>query len=106
VSFTAPLRVPVELRDSSRGRWFRLAHEVSPEEVALGSAAPDELDGPVQIAFHLPGDAQPIRCRAKIHEMRLDEDRAERRLLRLFDLDEASAARIQTYVRERLNLVE
>jgi hypothetical protein len=92
VSLSAPLRVPVELRAGARARWFRLAHEVSLDGLELGTPAPEELDGTLEIAFHLPGDAAPVRCRA----------RARGETLRFLDLDEAAGARIDRYLAERL----
>jgi hypothetical protein len=108
MSFHAPLRVPVELRRGTR--WFRLAHAVSVDGLALGSAAPEEADGPVEIAFVLPGAAEAIRCRARVEEQVVGEGepseelRAERRAIRFLDLDAQARARIQAYVEERLGL--
>ena len=105
MSLAAPIRVPVELR--TRLRYFRLAHAVSAEAVELGTPAPDEAEGAVEVAFVLPGDAQPVRCRARVEEIvvgRGEDERAERRALRFLDLDEAARARIQKYVEERLGL--
>jgi len=105
MSLSAPLRVPVEIR--TRVRYFRLAHEVAPDLLRLGSAAPDEAEGAVEVAFHLPGDGQPIRCRARIDEMVVgdgDAERAERREVRFLDLDQAQRERIERYVEERLGL--
>jgi len=105
---SAPLRVPVELRAS--GRWFRLAEEVRPDALLLAQAAPPDIaenGGPCDVAFHLPGDRAPITCRGRTFEVvvgRGDDERAEQRGVRLLDLDEASRARIETYVRERLGL--
>ena len=87
--------MPVEL--SGGARWFRLSEEVSPDGVLLAQAAPDELDGVIAIAFHIPGDQQVIRCHARIGEVVL-EDRAERRELTFVDLAEAQRARIEAYV--------
>ena len=93
---SAPVRIPVELRAGARGRWFRLAHAVSVEGLELGAAAPEELDGPVEVAFHLPGDAEPIRCRA----------RARAEAVHFVQLDEPDGARIERYIQERLGLIE
>ena len=99
----APLRVPVELRHGER--WFRVAVAVSTDGLALGSAAPAELDGPpVEVAFHLPGDARAIRCVGRAAEERVgegDEERAELRAIQFLDLQEADRARIASYVEER-----
>ena len=106
MSLRAPLRVPVELKRI--GRWFRLAHAVSTEGLRLGQALPDEVEGPMEIAFHLPGAAEPVRCHGEAVEERVgegDHERAERRAVRFLDLDEAGAARIQAYVQERLGIL-
>lgn len=101
MSFRAPLRVPVELRRTTR--WFRLAHAVSVDGLALGTAVPDEVDGPIEVAFVLPGQSQPIRCRGRVEEV-LVAEHAERRAVRFLDLDEAGRLNIQQYVEERLGL--
>jgi len=87
--------MPVELTGGAR--WFRLSEEVGPDGVLLAQAAPDELDGVITVAFHIPGDGEVIRCHARIDEVVL-EDRAERRELTFVDLDEAQRVRIQAYV--------
>ena len=105
MSLRAPLRVPVEIKRETR--WFRLAHAVSTDGLSLDQAVPDELDGPLELAFHLPGDKEPLRCRGGAVEEIVgegDAERSERRALRFLDLDEAGAARIQAYVQERLAL--
>jgi hypothetical protein len=102
MSLRAPLRVPVELR--VRARFFRLAQAVGLDGLELGSAAPEEAEGPIEVAFHLPGDTQAIRCRARVHEVEIDRDHAERRAVRFLDLDESARARIEKYVEERLGL--
>lgn len=89
---TAPVRVPVELRGASR--FWRMAHAVAPEGIELGSDAPEELDGPVEIAFHLPGDSQAVRCKARVRE----------RAVRFLDVDGDDRARIERYVKERLGI--
>ena len=105
MSFSAPLRVPVELKGSTELRWFKLAHEVWDRGLGLVAQVPEELDGPIALSFHLPGDPQPIRCHGVAEEVVL-EDRAERRALRFLDLDDSSRARIEAYVQERLGLPE
>jgi len=104
--------MPVQL--TGDGRWFRPSEDVGQDGLLLGAAAPDELSGstPVRVLFHLPGDATPIVCRGRIHEVllqRSDGDReytvAERRELEFLDLDEAGRARIEGYVTERLGLI-
>jgi hypothetical protein len=107
MSFSAPVRVPVELTRPSRGRWWRLVHAVSSAGLTLGQAVSPELDGPLALEFYLPGDPQPIRCHGLAEELVVDADdheRAELRLLRFLDLDEAGRARIESYVQERLGL--
>jgi hypothetical protein len=99
----APLRVPVQLAKGG-ARWFRLADEVSAEALRLVHPVPDELDGPLELAFHLPGDPRPIRGLGRADELIVGEgesERAERRLLWLLDLDEEARLRIDGYVRER-----
>jgi hypothetical protein len=108
MSFRAPLRVPVELRRGTR--WFRLAHAVSVEGLALGSAAPEAAEGPVEVAFVLPGAADAIRCHGRVEEQVVgggepsEDVPAERRAIRFLDLDAQARARIQAYVEERLGL--
>ncbi len=92
---TAPMIMPIELRGGER--WFRLSETIDPGSLLLQQAAPDELDGVIAVAFHLPGDGKPISCHARIGEVVLD-DRAERRELIFVDLDEEQRARIQAYV--------
>jgi hypothetical protein len=106
MSLSAPLRVPVELK---RGhRWFRLAHAVSTEGLSFGQAVPDEVEGPLEVTFHLPGAPAPLRCHGEVIEEIVGEgieERAERRALRFLDLDEDGAARIQAYIQERLGII-
>lgn len=102
----APLSVPVELHDG-RNRWFRLANAVGPDRLALAHVAPAELDGPLGVAFHLPGDAAPIHCRGRVVDEIVgagEDEHAERRAVALFDVDELARARIEHYVTERLGL--
>src|SRR6185503_3578719 len=105
MSLRAPLRVPVELKRSPKdGRWFRLARGVGTDGLSLSSALPDEVEGPLQIRFHLPGSAE-VACHGEVTEEIVgdgDGEHAERRAVRFLDLDENSAARIQAYVTERL----
>jgi len=99
---TAPVRVPVELKrgSSSAGsmdRWFRLAQGVSPDGLELTCAVPEELDGPLDLRFHLPGDPEPVLCRGRAVEVRIgegDDERAERRGLAFVGLDETTRGRI------------
>ena len=103
----APLNVPVEMRRAGRTRWFRLSAAVSERGLLLAHVAPDALDGPLEIAFHLPGDPAPIRGRGILEEIVVGEgehERAERRAIELVDVDEAGRARIANYVTERLSV--
>jgi hypothetical protein len=105
MSLRAPLRVPVELRRATR--WFRLAIAVSVDGLAFAGALPEELDGPVEVTFHLPGGSPALRCTGRVEEEVVGEgaeERAERRAVRFLDLDEAGQALIQHYVEERLGL--
>ena len=107
MSYRAPLCVPVELRRDGRSRWFRLTSGVSEAELALAQICPEELDGPINVAFHLPGDAEAIRCRARAAEEIVgegEEQRAERRILRFVDLTPEGRERIANYITERLGL--
>ena len=103
----APMHVPVEiLRRDGRTRWFRLATDISADALRLAHVLPEELDGPLAVAFHLPGDAVPVRCGGRAVEVVVgegEEERAERRAIALSDLDEAARARITHYVTERLD---
>ena len=105
MSLRAPVHVPVELRHLGRGRWFRLASAVGVEGLALTHVVPEELDGPLDVAFHLPGDRDPIRCHGKaVFEVvgRGEDERNERSAVAFIDLDESGRARILNYVTERL----
>jgi hypothetical protein len=105
----AQMHVPVEiLRRDGGTRWFRLTTHVSAEAVRFAHVVPEELDGPLAIAFHLPGDAVPVRCSGRAVEEAVGEgedEHAERRAIVFADLDEAARARITTYVNERLGLI-
>ena len=104
----AQMHVPVEIsRRDGRTRWFRLTTDVSAEALRFAHVIPEELDGPLAIAFHLPGDAVPVRCSGRAVEEVVGEgedEHAERRAIVFADLDEAARARITTYVNERLGL--
>jgi hypothetical protein len=93
------------MRRDARARYFRLAHAVSLDGVALGTDAPDLLQGAVEVAFHLPGDPLPIRCRARVAATDAG-DTVERRALRFIELDGDAGARIERYIEERLGLIE
>jgi hypothetical protein len=106
MSFRAPLRVPVELKRGNR--WFRLAHSVSVDGLTLAEPMPDEAEGPLEIIFHLPGATAQLTCHGEVLEEIVGEgedERAERRLVRFLDLDQASAASIQAYVQDRLGII-
>lgn len=101
----APLRVPAELRQDPRRRWFRLTDSVGVDGLSLVHFVPEELDGSLAIAFHLPGDQQPIRCHGRVVEEIVGEGEAEhpeRRGVVFFDLEEQARTRIANYVTERL----
>lgn len=101
------LHVPVELRRDGLSRWFRLANAVGVDGLSLAHAVPDELDGPLAIAFHLPGDREPIRCRGRAAETIVGEgedEHAERSAITFFDIEESAHSRIANYVTERLGL--
>ena len=104
----APMHVPVEiLRRDGRTRWFRLTTDVSAESLRFAHVIPEELDGPLALAFHLPGDAVPLRVAGRAIEEVVGEgedEHAERKAIVFVDLDEASRARITNYVHERLGL--
>ena len=103
----APMHVPVEIsRLDGHTRWFRLTSDISAAALRFGHVLPEELDGPLAVAFHLPGDALPIRCGGRAVEEIVGEgedEHAERRAITLSDLDDASRARITNYVTERLS---
>lgn len=106
--------VPVEISPhvGEQVRLFRLTAAVSVEMLSLAEGLPDEpgwLHDPLQIRFHLPGDPVPIECRARALEVVLDRDtereRAVRGALRFVELLPEAAARIESYVEERLQTV-
>lgn len=105
---TAPLRVPVEIRGPSRGapRWFRLANGVSELGLLFPRALPDELDGPVEVAFHLPEDPEPVTSHGRAITVedaaRADDAPPVRRAIRFVALAEEARARIARYVEERV----
>jgi hypothetical protein len=102
----APLRVPAELRragPAKSGRWFRTARSVSVEGLRFGVALPEALDGPIEVAFVLPDDEEPVTGRGVVEELRRDDDLPPVRLaLRFVGLEEPTRARIARYVEERL----
>jgi hypothetical protein len=77
---------------------------VGERSLSLAFVVPLEVDGPVSFAFHLPGDAVPIRGVGRVTETVVgegEEERAERRVIELEELDEEARARIANYVVER-----
>jgi hypothetical protein len=108
MSYRTPLSVPVELRRDGRERWFRQADGVSDRELLLTHIVPEELDGPISVTFHLPGDSERVSCRGRATEVVVGEgelQHAERRAITFIDLDERGRARIANYVNERLGLL-
>ena len=106
MSFRAPLRVPVELK--RQNRWFLLAHSVSVDGLTLSAAVPEEVEGPLEISFHLPGSDAQLTCHGEVIEEVVgegDEERVERRAVRFLDLDQAAAVTIQAYVQDRLGII-
>jgi hypothetical protein len=109
---SAPVRVPVELQRESASqmsgaRWFRLARAVAPDGIELTTPVPEELDGPLAVRFHLPGDPQAVTCRGRAVELTVGEGEDERAVLgaiHFLDLDEATRGRITSYVQERLGI--
>ena len=103
----APMHVPVEiLRRDGHTRWFRLTTDISADALRFAQVLPEELDGPLAVAFHLPGDALPVRCGGRAVEEIVGEgedEHVEHRAIALADLDDASRARIINYVTERLS---
>ncbi|HEX8954390.1 MAG TPA: hypothetical protein VF945_21195 [Polyangia bacterium] len=100
------MHVPVELsRRNERTRWFRLSTDINADALRFAQEIPDDLDGPLALAFHLPGDPLPVRCGGRAVEEIVGEgedERAEHRAIALFDLDDEARARITNYVTERL----
>ena len=105
MSATAPLRVPVELRRAGSGtatasgaaapRWFRTARGISVEGLRFAVSVPDDLDGPLEVRFHLPEDPAPVTAAARV-------EGAERRGARFLTLEAEARLRIARYVEERL----
>lgn len=84
-----------------------MASSVAVEGLSLTSVVPEDLDGPpVAVAFHLPGDRDPIRCHGRVVSEvvgRGEDERSERRAISFIDLDEHGRARILNYLTERLD---
>jgi hypothetical protein len=104
----APMTMPVQIgaADAPEGRWFRLSEELGPDGLTLADGLP-EL-GVVALTFHVPGDPQPIACRARLDELVVSDDagneRAERRELTFISLDDDARTRILRYLNDRLGL--
>lgn len=101
------MHVPVEISRDGSTRWYRLSTHVGVRSLQLAHVIPEELDGPLTVAFHLPGDATVVRCGGRAIEEVVGEgedEHAERRALALVDIDDAARARITQYVNERLGL--
>jgi hypothetical protein len=115
MAVTAPLRVPVEIRRSGAGgsRWFRLASGVSELGLVFPRALPAGCDGPLDVAFVLPGGDRRIELVARVVSIETgdtggdaasdDEGGRERlRALRFVAPDEDCRARIAGYVAARV----
>jgi hypothetical protein len=109
----APLRIPVEIRRAGGGpRWFRLASYVSEQGLVFARALPEECDGPLRVAFHLPEDPERLSLEGRAISAdtgdtgasgeREREAAVERLAVRFIGPDEASRARIARYVADRL----
>jgi hypothetical protein len=90
-----PMQVPCELRANERSRWFRLTAAVAVDALAFTHRVPEELEGAFEIAFHLPGDAEAIRCRARASK---DGDTVV-----FASIEESAALRISDYIKEQLS---
>ena len=106
MSVTAPVRIPVELRRRGGARWFRLARGVSEVGLVFGGPLPEELDGPIDVAFRLPDDDNPsdIQLTGRAVSVETgDEAAPEQRLaIRFIKPAEESRARIARYVAARV----
>jgi hypothetical protein len=105
----AQMQVPVEiLRRDGRTRWYRMSTHVGSESLRLAHVIPEELDGPLTVAFHLPGDPVPVRCGGRAVEEIVgqdEEEHAELRAIALVDVGDNERVRITQYVNERLGLI-
>jgi len=110
VSLRAPIAVTVEVRAAGR-RVFRLAENLGEDGIALERRAPFEIGRPVEVAFALPDDPDPLRLPARVEIRGGDEDddresTAGGRALTFLAVGEDDRRRLQGYVRERLELPE
>jgi hypothetical protein len=104
----APIAVTVEVRAAGR-RVFRLAENLGEDGIALERAAPFDIGRPVEIAFALPDDPDPLRLPARLEVRSGDEDddrAAGGRALTFLAVGEDERRRLQGYVRDRLDLPE
>jgi hypothetical protein len=110
VSLRAPIAVTVEVRAAGR-RVFRLAENLGEDGIALERPAPFEVGRPVEVAFALPDDPEPLRLPARL-EVRGDDDdddpdrKTGGRALTFLAVGEDDRRRLQGYVRDRLDLPE
>lgn len=115
-------RAGTTTREGEDGRWFRLAIELSPDEILLRTPLPRELgEGPLRARLQLPppierlatlgsdwlgedGSAE-VTVLVTAAELRValgtERERAELRLLRIVDLPAEARAAITRYVELR-----
>ena len=110
MSLRAPIAVTVEVRAAGH-RVFRLAENLGEDGIALERRAPFEIGRPVEVAFALPDDPDPLRLPARVEIRGGDEDddresTAGGRALTFLAVGEDDRRRLQGYVRERLELPE
>ena len=110
MSLRAPIAVTVEVRAAGR-RVFRLAENLGEDGIALERPAPFDIGRPVEVAFALPDDPDPLRLPARLDVRGGDEDddrenAAGGRALTFLAVGEDDRRRLQAYVRERLDLPE
>lgn len=110
MSLRAPIAVTVEVRAAGR-RVFRLAENLGEDGIALERAAPFDIGRPVEVAFALPDDPDPLRLPARLEVRSGDEDddganAAGGRALTFLAVGEDDRRRLQGYVRDRLDLPE
>ena len=98
--------MPIEIRRvGGNERWFRMAESISLAEIALSTSVSEALDGPLQVAFHLPGDAEAIHGLAEAQEVVISDGEAEwaeRRTLVFLVLNDAARLKIGQYIEESL----
>jgi hypothetical protein len=106
----APIAVTVEVRAAGR-RVFRLAENLGEDGIALERAAPFDIGRPVEVAFALPDDPDPLRLPARLEVRGGDDDDDRERIeggreLTFLAIGEDDRRRLQGYVRDRLDLPE